>query len=78
METVVHLFGSLRRLSQPDTPGQARVELPAGSDIRDLLTRMGIEEKIVMASAVNARACTLDKRIVETDEVYLITQLGGA
>ena len=78
METVVHLFGSLRRLSRPDTPGQTRVRLPAGSDIRDLLRRMQIEEKIVMASAVNGRACTLEKKIMETDEVYLITQLGGA
>ena len=78
METTIHLYGRLRRFSQSETTGLMRIDIPAGSTIEDLIDHIGIDRKEVMATAVNGKACAMNRQINELDEVHLIAQLGGA
>ena len=78
MKATVHLYGRLRRFSQSETPGLMQVDIPVGSTIEGLIDHIGIDRKQVMATAVNGRACAINRQIHENDEVHLIAQLGGA
>ena len=78
MKATVHLYGPLRRYSPPETPGLMRVDIPDGSTIEDLIDHIGIDRKEAMATAINGKACAVNRQISENDEVHLIAQLGGA
>jgi sulfur carrier protein ThiS len=77
MKATVHLYGRLRRFSKSETPGLTRVDIPVGSTIEDLIDHIGIDRKEVMATAVNGKACAMNRQISENDEVHLIAHLGG-
>jgi molybdopterin converting factor small subunit len=73
----VKLFGPLRKYSDPDSPGHLRVELPAGSTVADLVSRIANQRGEVAACAVNGRTRKLDTVIQEGDVVMLLSRLGG-
>jgi sulfur carrier protein ThiS len=71
------LFGTLRRFSLPDTPGEWHGELPPGSSLRDLVRALGAEERELSAASVNGTVRSLDTAIPEGAEILLVTPMGG-
>ncbi len=77
MKIVLHLFGTLNRFAQPDTPGIRAMDIPDGSNVIDLLKILKTKDNEVAAAAVNGKTCPFDKELQDSDEVYLLTALGG-
>jgi sulfur carrier protein ThiS len=77
MKVQVKLYGSLRRLSQKETPGLWQGELPPGTRIRDLIPILGTREAEVAAAAVDGQVCPLDLEIREGMTITLVTHVGG-
>ena len=77
MQVRVQLYGTLRRFSQPDTPGCWTGELPEGSTVGDLLEHLGIEPREVAAAAVDGKVRPLDTTLPSGAEVVLVTPIGG-
>ena len=77
MEIHVKLYGSLRRFSQPDTPGLWLGEIPRGSRLRELIDRIGIPEKEIWLAAINGAANTFDTEIPEGAKVIFVTARGS-
>lgn len=77
MEVRVHLYGTLRRFSQPGTPGFWVGNLPEGSTILHVIEQIGAEPREVAAAAINDRHCPLDTPIPPEAEVLLVTHIGG-
>lgn len=73
----VKLFGTLRRLSQPETPGHWRGDIPAGSTITDLLKLLGAGRYEANAVSMNGESITFETEIVENAEILLVTPMGG-
>ena len=77
MLITVHLFGSLQRFSQPDTPGIRKMDVPKGSRVEDLIKMLKTKDREVVASAINSKTCSFDKELQDGVDVFLITALGG-
>jgi|GEM_PF-2323499 len=77
MQITVKLFGTLRRLSQPETPGYWIGEIPDHTRIIDLVEILETSTKEVSHAAINKKVCPLDTEILEHDEVTLVTNMGG-
>ncbi len=77
MHVSVKLFGTLRRLSQPETPGYWIGEIPDHSRIIDLITILGTSNKEASHAAINKKVCPFDTEISEYDEITLVTNVGG-
>jgi sulfur carrier protein ThiS len=77
MKVKVRLFGTLRRLSQPGTPGIWEGEIVKGSSIYELLEMLGAGKYEANVAAINGVACSLDTRIVEESEITVVTPMGG-
>ncbi len=77
IRVTVKLFGTLRRLSSPETPGVWRGEIPENSRISDLITRLGTKEAEVAAAMLNNEACDLNAEISDGAVVVLVTPFGG-
>jgi len=77
MHIKVKLFGTLRRLSRPETPGFWQGEVPAGTRIVDLLEMLGAGKYEANAAAINGQSCALDAEIPDGAEVIIVTPMGG-
>ncbi len=73
----VKLFGTLRRLSDKDTPGLWQGEIPEGIRIYDLIEILGTKEAEVAAAALNGEPCGLDSIIPAEAVITLVTPFGG-
>ena len=77
MHVRVKLFGTLRRLSQPGTPGVWEGEIPAGSRISDLVILLGTKEAELAAASINNQPAPFDTIIPPDAVVILVTPVGG-
>ena len=77
MKIQVHLYGTLRRFSDPETPGIWSGELPLKTTIRDLMDAIGTSEQEVSAAAINGTTFSFDTEIPEGAKVILVTNIGG-
>lgn len=77
MHLTVKLYGTLRRLSNPDTPGLWQGDVPEGLRIRGLIEFLGTREEEIAAATRNGRPCSLDEIIQEGDVIVLVTPFGG-
>ena len=73
----VKLYGTLRRLSNKETPGLWQGEVPAGIRIYDLIRILGTKEAEVAAAAMNGEPCELDVVIPAGAVITLVTPFGG-
>jgi sulfur carrier protein ThiS len=77
MRVSVRLYGSLRRLSQPETPGLWQGELPPGNCLRDLIAVLGTKEAEVAAAAIDGRLCPLERELEDGMSITLVPHVGG-
>jgi hypothetical protein len=77
MQVTVKLFGTLRRFSNPGTPGVWVGEIPEGSTIRDLAGILGADEKEMAAASINKQNVDFDAVIPGQATVILVTPFGG-
>lgn len=77
MRVYVKLFGALRRLSQPETPGVWAGEVPDGLTLRGLIERLGTREAEVAAAAIGDRVYPLETVVPAGAVVTLVTPVGG-
>jgi sulfur carrier protein ThiS len=73
----VKLYGTLRRLSQPSTPGRWAGDIPAGYRISDLLALLGAGVYEANAASMNGESCSFETEICEGAEIVLVTPMGG-
>lgn len=73
----VKLYGTLRRLSEKNTPGLWRGEIPPKSRIYDLIQLIGTQPAEVAAAAINGYVCSFDTEIPDGAEVIFVTHVGG-
>lgn len=71
MQVQVKLFVTLRKNRIQN------VELPDGSDAKDLIHQLGIPLEEVCLLSVNKRQATLDQRLKERDVIYIMPPIGG-
>ncbi len=77
MHTRIKLYGTLRRLSRPKTPGFWEGEIPDGTTIRQMLRLLGAGEYEANAAVINNEPCELDAVIPADAEVTVVTPMGG-
>jgi sulfur carrier protein ThiS len=73
----VKLYGTLRRLSQLETPGLWQGEVPDGITIFNLIEYLGTRPEEVAAATINRVPCSLETIIQDGDEIILVTPFGG-
>jgi sulfur carrier protein ThiS len=73
----VKLFGTVRRLSQPGTPGLWVGDVPEGSTILDLLALLGTSRAEVAGATINDEFARFDAKIPEGAVIVLVTPVGG-
>ena len=73
----VKLYGTLRRLSHPNTPGLWTGEVPEGYRICDLLVELGAGKYEANAASMNGEPCSLEAEILHNAEIVLVTPMGG-
>jgi molybdopterin converting factor small subunit len=81
MKVVVKLYGVLRKHRPKDIPGSRHqsfeLELNDGTQINELVSRLGIESGMVAGSAVNGEVTTDDSQLHDADEVSLFPPVAG-
>lgn len=77
MRIRVRLFGTLRRFSQPETPGLWTGDVPPGTTLAGFFDLMGIDSREVAVSSINGERSSLDAEIPVDSEVLLVTHVGG-
>ena len=71
------LYGTLRRLSNPETPGAWEGEIPTGNTIREAILLLGAGQYEACAAAMDGEPCSLDTVILEGKEITIVTPMGG-
>jgi sulfur carrier protein ThiS len=71
MQVQVKLFVTLRKNRIQN------VELPDGSDAKDLIHQLGIPLEEVGILGVNGRLATLDQKLEEGNVIYIMPFVGG-
>ena len=77
MKVHVHLYGTLRRFCDPETPGIWSGELPSDATSRDLLEAIGTTDREVAAASINGKTCPFDTQISEGLKIVLVTAIGA-
>lgn len=77
MKVRAFLFGTLRRLSQPDTPGLWEGDISPGITINEFLHQIGAEKYEANAAVINGMSCNLDDKILEESEITIVTRMGA-
>ena len=72
MKVQVHLYGTLRRFSQPQTPGLWLGEVSQRISIRELIKQIGATEREVAVASINGQACPFEVEIPEGAKVILV------
>jgi hypothetical protein len=73
----VKLFGTLRRLAQPGTPGLWQGQVPEGCTLRELFLLLGTSENEVAAAAIDGKVCGYEESIPPGAVITLVTNVGG-
>jgi sulfur carrier protein ThiS len=74
----VRLYATLQRVKPETAPGQMfEVQLPAGSNVADLIEILNLGSHEVKAIRVNDKARANVYRLRENDEVDLFPPIGG-
>ena len=73
----VHLYGTLRRFSDQETPGIWSGKLPTNATIRDLMNAIGTSDKEVSAAAINGKTYPFDTVIPPGAKIILVTPIGA-
>ena len=71
------LYGTLRRFSNPDTPGTWAGTIPAHMNIRDFLRLLGTTPEEISSAVMNGEVCALETEIEDGAELILVTPVGG-
>ncbi len=77
MRVTVKLYGTLRRFSQPETPGVWAGEIPEGCTLLELAALLGAAENEVAAGAIGAITLPLETVIPPEATVLLVTHVNG-
>ncbi len=77
MHVRVRLFGSLRRLSQPQTQGLWQGEVPLGTTIEELILMLGTVPGEVYVASINGQLVDFESAIPDGAEVILAPAVGG-
>ncbi len=81
MKVVVKLHGVLRKHRPKDKPGGRHLpfelKLNDGTQIKELISLLGIESGMVAGSAVNGEITSDDSQLHDTDEVSLFPPVAG-
>ena len=74
----VKLYGTVRRFSQPGTPGLWQGEIPPGTRLLDLIYLIGSTEREVSAASLDGQVLPFETVIPETvTRIILVTPMGG-
>lgn len=74
----VKLYGTLRRLAQPGTPGRWQGEIAPGTRLIDLIALIGSSEREVSAASIDGTVQPLDTLIPpDVQQIVLVTPIGG-
>ena len=73
----VKLYGTVRRFSQPGTPGLWRGEVPEGSKIIDVIQMIGSSVAEVSGATLNGEFVSFDRKVPDRAEIKLVTPMGG-
>ena len=78
MEIRVKLYGTVRRFSQPGTPGLWQGEISPGTRIIDLITLIGSTEREVSAVSLDGIVQPFESVIPDSvTDIKLVTPIGG-
>ncbi len=77
MHVRVRLFGSLRRLSQPQTRGLWQGEVPLGTTVEELIHLLGTQPGEVYVASINGQLVDFGRPIPDGAEVILAPAVGG-
>jgi sulfur carrier protein ThiS len=77
MKIRAHLYGTLRRFSQPGTPGMWQGEFPTGTTMLELIRQIGASEREVAVASINGNVCALETQIPEEAKIVLVTHMGA-
>ncbi|MBD3309247.1 hypothetical protein GF339_22790 [candidate division KSB3 bacterium] len=77
MTVTIRLYGTLRRFSQPDTPGCWHGDVPAGTTIQGLMRQIGVPEREVAAASLNGSVCPFETEIPPDATILLVTPIGA-
>lgn len=77
MHIQVKLYGTLRRLSNPTTPGLWQGDVPDGITVNQLVGLLGTRIEEVAAAAIDDQPVELDAVISDGQVVTLVTPVGG-
>jgi molybdopterin converting factor small subunit len=81
MKVVVKLHGVLRKHRPKDIPGSPHqpfeLKLNDGTQIKELVSRLGIESGMVAGNAVNGEATSDDSPLHDADEISLFPPVAG-
>jgi len=73
----VKLYGTTRRLLQPETPGRWQGEVPPGTTIADLIQFLGSTTAELSNAMMNGQICSFDSEIEDGAEILFVTPVGG-
>jgi molybdopterin converting factor small subunit len=81
MKVIVKLYGVLRKHRPKNIPGSPHqpfeLNLNNGTQIKELVSRLGIESGMVTGAAVNGEAAGDDSPLHDADEVSLFPPVAG-
>ncbi|MCL4559171.1 MAG: MoaD/ThiS family protein [Chloroflexi bacterium] len=77
MLVTVKLYGTLRRFSQPGTPGMWQGNVAGGSTLQDLITLLGAPEGEVSVAAINGETVPFETPLPDGATVLLVTNVNG-
>jgi hypothetical protein len=77
MMVTVKLYGTLRRLSNPGTPGFWQGEIPDDSRLIDLIGILGSGANEVAGASIDGELISMETTITPGAVIILVTPIGG-
>jgi hypothetical protein len=77
MPIKVKLYGTLRRLAPPETPGVWQGTVPLGTTIEGLIYLLGTKPGEVYSATINGKLYPFETEIPDGADVVLVTPFGG-
>jgi sulfur carrier protein ThiS len=73
----VRLYDTLRRFSNTNDRGIWEGEISEGSNIKELIKIIGIEEREIACAAIDKKVVPFDAVLKDNDKVMLVTNING-
>ncbi len=73
----VRLYGTLRRFSAEDSPGEVTVEVRSGASVADVIRIVGAPLREVYIAAVDGAAVPFSYALEQECELVLVTPVGA-